>query len=198
MKLPTEGQQGVRVVAQRGKSMEELGASKLKLSSLSRSFEQLDQLWKGSTGPGGMDQDKSNVSNFAEIRDAQGQHRNVDQVAKESEIFGQKNTQRQMQKQTQKMSLLKQNSDPQEDPSVGTKSSSRSPSPTSFSSSRTRVYSGFQGTVTDVSMSSRPPSETLSNPTSPRALETSEREIKSTSLSPTLTRLPFENGPNSR
>lgn len=198
MKVATEGQQGVRVVAQRGKSMEELGASKLRLSALSRSFEQLDQLWKCSTGPGGMDRDKRNMSIFAEIRDAQGQHGNVEQVAKESEIFGQKNTQRQMQKQTQKKSLLKQNSDPREDPSVGTKNSSRSTSPTSFSSSRTKVYSGFRGTVTDVSMSSRPPSETLSNPPSPRALEASEREIKSTSSSPTLTKLPFENGPNSR
>ncbi|KAI3373841.1 hypothetical protein L3Q82_022424 [Scortum barcoo] len=194
-----EGQQCVRVVAQRGKSMEELGASKLtRTSTLSKSSEQLDQLWRYSTGPGGPDRDKRSVSFFAEVREAQGQDTGrkkqyvIEQVGKETEPVGPKNTQGQTHNQTQKKSMVKQNSEPVEDATVGKRNSSRSTSPTSCSSSRARVHSGppgFHGTVPD----ELKPSETSSNPPSPRGLETSEREIKSTSSTPTQTKLPFEN-----
>nr|XP_046267107.1 protein Shroom1 isoform X2 [Scatophagus argus] len=201
-----EGQQLVRVVAQRGKSMEELGATKLtRPSALSKSSEQLDQLWRCSTGSGGPDRDKRSVSFIAEVREAQVQNRErkkqhvTEQVAKEPEIVSQKSGQGQTPNQIQKKSLLKQNSEPGDDATVGTRSSSRSTSPaSSSSSSRARVHSGSRGPVTDVLRSSRPPSETSSNPPSPRGLEASEREIKSTSSSPTQTRLPCENRPSSR
>lgn len=185
--------------------MEELGTSKLtRLPALSKSSEQLDQLWRYSTGPGGLDRDKRNVSFFAEVRKAQGQDRDrkkeylTEQAAKEPEVVGQKNTQVQTQNQTQKKSLLKQNSEPREDASEGTRNSSRSTSPASSSSSRARVQSGSYGPVADVSMYGRPPSETSSNPPSPRGLETGEREIKSSSSTPTQTKLPCENRPSSR
>lgn len=174
--------------------MEELGVSKLtRLPALSKSSEQLDQLWRYSTGPGG-----------PEVREAQGQDRDgkkeyvMEQVAKEPEIVVQKNTQGQTQNQTQKKSLLKQNSEPREDASEGTRNSSRSTSPASSSSSRARVQSGSYGPVADVSMYDRPPSETSSNPPSPRGLETGEREIKSSSSTPTQTKLPPENRPSFR
>ncbi|XP_059208447.1 protein Shroom1 isoform X2 [Centropristis striata] len=201
----SEGRQRVRVVAQRGKSMEELGASKLtRPSALSKSSEQLDQLWRDSTGPEGTDRDKRSVSFFAEVREAQGQDRGkkkqnvTEEMGKEPEVAGQKNTQEQTQNQTQKKSLLKQNSEPGED---GTRGSSRSTSPASRSCSRARVHSGPPGShspVTDDFRSSRPPSETSSEPPSPRCLETSEKEIKSTSSTPTQTKPPFENRPSSR
>ncbi|XP_042287682.1 protein Shroom1 isoform X1 [Thunnus maccoyii] len=202
-----EGHQRVRVVAQRGKSMEELGASKLtRPSALSKSSEQLDQLWRHSSGSGGPGGDKRNVSFLAEVREAQGQERGrkkqyvLDQAGKE---VGRKNTQGQTQNHTQKKSPLKQNSEPAlcsvEDAgpftTAGTRNLSRSTSPASCSSSRARVHSaspGSHGPVTDEIRSSRPPSETSSNPPSPRGQETSEREIKSTSSTPTQTKLPCE------
>uniref|UniRef100_UPI0037E878C7 protein Shroom1 n=1 Tax=Semicossyphus pulcher TaxID=241346 RepID=UPI0037E878C7 len=205
MKSFPEGQQRVRVVAQRGKSMEELGASKLtRLTALSKSSEQLDQMSRHSSGPGGPDRDKRSVSFFAQAREAQGQDRGrkkgyVTEPA--GEIVGQKKTQGQAQNQTQKRSVLKQNSEPEQDTSSGTRNSSRSTSPASRSSSRARVHSGSPGShglLTDELRSSRPPSETSSNPPSPRGLETSDGEIKSTSSTPTQTKLPFENRPSSR
>ncbi|XP_040907500.1 protein Shroom1 isoform X2 [Toxotes jaculatrix] len=200
VKAVSEGQQHVRVVAQRGKSMEELGATKLtRPSALSKSSEQLDQLWRQSTGPGGPERDKRSVSFIAEVREAQGQERGrkkqylTEQAGKEPEILGQKNTQGQIQNQTQKKSPLKQNSEPGEDATVGARNSSRSTSPASCSSSRARVRSGSPGShgpVTDDFRSSRAPSETSSSPPSPRGLETNERDIKST---PAQTELPCEN-----
>ncbi|XP_049896235.1 protein Shroom1 isoform X1 [Epinephelus moara] len=203
IKLAPEGQQHVRVVAQRGKSMEELGSSKLtRPSALSKSSEQLDQLWRDSPGPGGPDRDKRSVSFLAEVRGSQGQGRGrkkqnvTEQAGKEPEIVGQRNTQGQTQNQTQK-TPLRQNSEPGEDATLGTRSSSRSTSPASCSSSRARVHSGSHGPVADESRSSRPPSETSSDPSSPTCVETSEREIKSTSSTPTQTKLSCENRPSS-
>lgn len=197
IKPDTEGQQCVRVVAQRGKSMEELGATKLtKLSALSKSSEQLDQLWRYSAGPCGPDRDIRNVSFFAEVRKAQGQDGDwkkeyiKEQAAKEPAIVGQKNTQEQTRNQTQKKSMFKQNSESGEDGSVRTRNSSRSTSPAPSFPSRARVHSG---PATDASMSGRPPSETSSNTPSPRGLEASEWEIKSTLSTPTQTKLPLEN-----
>ncbi|KAF1378349.1 hypothetical protein PFLUV_G00189620 [Perca fluviatilis] len=208
IKPPPEGHQRVRVVTQRGKSMEELGASKLtRPSALSKSSEQLDQLWRDSTGPGGPDRDKMSVSFFAEVREAQGQDGGrkkqplTEQVGKEPEIGGQKNTPGQTQNQTQKKSLSKQNSEHGEDATVGIRNSSRSTSPAaSCSSARARHHSGSPGShgpVTDEFGSSRLPSETSSDTPSPRCLETSERGIKSTSSTPTKTKLPCENRPSS-
>ncbi|XP_069574286.1 protein Shroom1 [Brachyistius frenatus] len=210
-KPSAEAQQRVRVVAQRGKSMEELGASKLtKLSAMSKSSEQLDQLWRHSAGHGEPGRDKRSVSYFADVREAQGQERGgrkkpfvSEQTGKELEIVGQKNPQGQAQNQTQKKSLSKQNSEPGEDATVGTRSSSRPASPTSSSSSsRARVQSaspGSHGPAADEFRSSRPPSETSSNsPSSPRGLEISERELKSTLSTPTQTKHPSETRPSSR
>lgn len=184
--------------------MEELGVSKLtRLPALSKSSEQLDQLWRYSPGPGRAESDKMNVSFFAEVGEAQRQDRGrkkdvMEQVAKEPETVGQKNPQDQTQNQTQRKSLLKQHSEPREDASLGTRNSSRSTSPASSSSSRARVVSGSYGPVADVSMYSRPPSETSSNPPSPRGLEMGEREIKSSLSSPTQMKLPCETRPGSR
>lgn len=188
--------------------MEELGASKLtRPSAMSKSSEQLDQLWRCSSrpgGPGGLDRDKRSVSYLGDTREAQGQERGrkkqyvTDQAAKEPETVGLKSTQGQTQNQTQRKSLLKQNSEPEEDATTRNSSRSTSPAP---SSSRARVHSGppgSHGPVTDVFRSSRPPSETSSNPPSPRGLETSEKEIKSTSSTPTQTKLLCENKPSSR
>lgn len=185
-------QQRVRVVAQRGKSMEELGASKLtRLSALSKSSEQLDQMSRHSSGPAGLDRDKRSVSSFAEVRNAQVQGKQY--VTRD--IVGQRKTQGQPQNQTQRKSLLKQNSDPEQDASAGTRNSSRSTSPASRSSSRARVHSGSPGShgvAADELRSSRP-SEASFHPPSPRGPDISEGES-----SPTQTKLPFESRPGSR
>ncbi|XP_045895135.1 protein Shroom1 isoform X1 [Micropterus dolomieu] len=206
VKPAPQGQECVRVVAQRGMSMEELGESKLtRPSVLSRSSEQLDQLWRYSTGPGGPDRDKKSNKFFSVVREAQWQNRGrkkqhvTEQAGQEPEIVGQKITQGQIQNQTQKRSLLKKISEPGEDATVGTRNSSRSTSPAFCSSSRARVPSECHSPVRDDDefRSSRPPSETSSNPPSPGGLETSKREIKSTASTPTQTNLPFENRPSS-
>ncbi|XP_060911136.1 protein Shroom1 isoform X1 [Labrus mixtus] len=201
-----EDQKRVRVVAQRGKSMEELGASKLtRLSALSKSSEQLDQISRHLTGPGGQNRHKRSVSFFAEVREPQGQDegrkkQNVTEQAEEMEGL-EKKTQGQTQTPTQKKSMLKQNSEPEQDASAGTRNSSRSTSPASRSSSRARVHSGspgFHGPVTDEFKSSRPPSETSSNPPSPRGPDTCEGEMKFTLSTPTQTKLSYETRPSSR
>lgn len=200
-KAAAEGQQRFRVVAQRGKSMEELAASKLtRVSALSRSSEQLDQFRRSSTGPGGQDKEK-NVSFFDEIREAHGEDRDRRKEylrkhsAKEQAIIDQKTTRGQTQNQTEKKSLLKQHSESGEDPIVGTRNSSRPTSPTP-TASRTRVHSRSHGS--DVLTSTQPPSETLSIPPSPSSLETSEKELKSASSSPTQTTHTCEMRPCSR
>ncbi|XP_034539727.1 protein Shroom1 [Notolabrus celidotus] len=200
LKPAFEGQQRVRVVAQRGKSMEELGTSKLtRQSALSKSSEQLD-----SAGPAGLDRDKRSVSFFAEVRDAQGPDRGTRRpygTEPARDTVGQRKTQGQAQNQTQKRSLLKQNSEPEQEASTGTRNSSRSTSPASRSSSRARVHSGSPGShspVTDEFRSSRPPSETSSHPPSPRGPDTSEGEIRSTQSTPPQTKLPSESRPSSR
>lgn len=169
-----EGQQHVRVVAQRGKSMEELGASKLtRPSAMSKSSEQLDQLWRSSTGPGGAERDISFIAEAkVQERGSKKQHL-MEQEAEEPDIVVQENTQGQTQNQTQKRSLLKQNSEPQEDATVGTRSSSRPTSPTSRSSLRARIHSGSPGSHSPVAHEfegSRLPSESASNPPSPRGV----------------------------
>ncbi|XP_034062540.1 protein Shroom3 [Gymnodraco acuticeps] len=192
LKPAPEGQQRVRVVAQRGKSMEELGASKLpRPSAMSKSSEQLDQLWRDPTEPGGPVKDKRSVSFFAEVRETQGLVRG----GMKHNVTGQKETaivgQGQTQNQAHIKSVSRQSSETEESASA-----SRSSSPASC---RTPSGSpGSHGPVTDEVRSSRPPSETPPDPPSPRCPETSEREIKSTSSTPTQTKLPCENRPSSR
>ncbi|KAM4620368.1 protein Shroom1 [Polymixia lowei] len=197
-----EGQQRVRVVSQRGKSMEELGVSKLaRTSALSKSSEQLDQL-RGR--PTGLDREKRSVSFFGEERGqtARGQDREqkerwgLQQVGQGSETQAQGHTQ----SQNPKRFLTKQDSAPllgSEDEagpptSAGTRDSSRSTSPAS------------PGSVEDEVRLSRPTSE-ASNPSSPRgqerSRESSEREIKSTLSTPSVSnqmKPPHENRPSSR
>ncbi|CAN9501794.1 unnamed protein product [Ophioblennius macclurei] len=206
VKHPSEDQELVRV-AHRGKSMEELGASKLtKLAALSKSSEQLDQLRNRSTGPGAQNKDKRNVSFFAEVREAQvlEKEKKKKQIAsvlirKEAEMEGQRNTQGQTENQTQRKSLLKQNSEPEQDAGAAMKNSSRSTSPASSYGSRSRGHSASSGSHSpDQSRSSRPQSETPSDSNSHRSVEISEWETKSTSPSPTQTKLPCESRPNSR
>ncbi|KAM4726153.1 protein Shroom1 isoform 2-T5 [Anableps anableps] len=166
-KRVSEGQQRSRKVGQRGKSMEELGASKItKVSAMSKSSEHLDQLWRNSPEPAG---DRS-ASHFAEDRDARRQ-----ETRKEAEYVGQNNSQGQSQHQTQKHSLEKQSSEQGEN-TTGEMSSGRSITPAS----------------------SGEPSETFSNPPSPRGQKISEWEIKSTCSTPTQTKLHCESTPVSR
>ncbi|XP_034033912.1 protein Shroom3 isoform X2 [Thalassophryne amazonica] len=185
-----EGQRHIRVVAQRGKSMEELGASKLtKITALSKSSEQLDQLWRHSSGPGvelGLSKDKRSVSFFAEVKEEKSRcqerwrkSRSVSEHAgKESEIVARKNPQEHTSSQMEKKPLLKQDSllcsgEDAEPVVAGIRNLSRSSSPSNFSCSQFRFHSGSpesNGMVTDEFRSSNK----MSNPLSPRHQETSE------------------------
>ncbi|XP_041864556.1 protein Shroom1 [Melanotaenia boesemani] len=203
VKPAAEGQQRVRVLAQRGKSMEELGTSKLtKLSALSKSSEQLDQLRGHSAGPRGPEKDEKSTLYFAELREAQWQERGRNrQTGKELEIVTQKNTQGQTPNQTQKTTLVKQSSEPGEDAGPGERSSTTSDSPTSSSSLQARVHSaspGSNATTTDEVRSNRAPCETSSNPPSPKGQEITETEIRPTLSTPTQTKLPCERASCSR
>lgn len=199
VKPAPEVQQHVRVVAQRGKSMEELGALKVtRPSALSKSSEQLDQLWNSSTGPEGSDKDISFIAEAKVQKRGKKKQNLMEQEAKEPEIVVQKNTQGHTENQTQKKSQLKQNSEPQEDATVGTRNSSRPTSPAFCSSFRARIHSGSSGShspVTDEFKGFRLPNESASSLPSPRGPETGERELKSTSSTPTQTKPPFENRP---
>ncbi|KAM3869139.1 protein Shroom1 [Diretmus argenteus] len=213
----SEGQQLIRrVVAQRGKSMEELGASKFtRLSALSRSSEQLDQAWSSPTGPG-LDREKRSLSLYGERQGekAQGQERErrnhwgLEQAAQGQQNVGQENIQGRTQIQTQKKSPFKQDSAPllgsEEDAgsvtAEGARDSSRSTSPASSSASRARVHSASaasHGSAADEVRPIRSSSDT-SNPLSPRGQETSEREIQSTSSLPNQTKPPYETRTSSR
>uniref|UniRef100_A0A096LTF1 Shroom family member 1 n=1 Tax=Poecilia formosa TaxID=48698 RepID=A0A096LTF1_POEFO len=121
-----EGQQRSRKVGQRGKSMEELGASKItKVSTLSKSSEHLDQLRRNSAEPAGGSRNDRSISHFAEDGDARRQE------------------------------------------------------------TRKEVSGGE-------------PSETFSNPSSPKGQKISEWEIKSSCSTPTQTKRPCESTPVSR
>lgn len=175
--------------------MEELGASKLtRLPALSRSSEQLDQLWRDPTGPGAADRHKRNAPLFAELRDVQGQDRKKDYVKGQGAKMPLQNPQGQTQNPTQKMPASRQNSEPAEEAPSGARNSSRSTSPaSSHSSSRARLQSGSAADV-----SGRRPSNSSSNPPSPRVQEPTETESRSSRSSPTQTKLPCENRPGPR
>ncbi|XP_047235056.1 protein Shroom1 isoform X2 [Girardinichthys multiradiatus] len=170
-KRAPEGQQRPRKVGQRGKSMEELGASKLtKVSGLSKSSEHLDRLRKDSAEPAGVSRNERSASNDAEDRDARRP-----ETRKEAEFVGPNNSQVQSQHQTQKNPPEKQDTEQGED-ATGERSSGRS----------------------IPSVSSGELSETFSNPPSPRGQKISEWELKSGSSTPTQTKLPCESTPISR
>ncbi|KAF6720210.1 Protein Shroom1 [Oryzias melastigma] len=147
----SEGPLPVRVVAQRGKSMEELGTSKItELCAMSKSSEHLDQLRRSSNGPGGPGRDEAMASHCGHGKEAQWQERGRSQAGKEPEFVCQKNSQEQIQNQTQKKPLSQQSS--VEDSLAEEKSSSRSNTPPSTSSSHVRAHSaclGPHGPVSD-------------------------------------------------
>ncbi|XP_061595424.1 protein Shroom1 isoform X2 [Cololabis saira] len=195
--VPKGQQQRVRVVAQRGKSMEELGGSKLtKMCAHSKSSEHLDQ-WRHSNGPGRHDRDKARAAFFTDVREARWQESGRrKQVAKEAELAGQKNTQGQTQNQTQRRAVLKPGSVPGEDAPAGGRSASGSNSPPSNSSIRNGVHAASpdsHGPVTDELRSDRKPSETGSNPAPFRG-----QEIRPSSSTPTPTKPACENTTCSR
>lgn len=180
--------------------MEELGTSKLtRMTALSKSSEQLDQLWKHSAGPRGSDRDKRNASFFAHVREAQGQERwqreryLSNQAEKDPEIIGPQNTPGQMHDDTQKQnSGTMMGSGEEAGPltTAGKKTSSRSTTPTSQTSSRAQVPSASSGSYSLITDEFRS-TETSSDP--PPA---SERD--STSSTPTQIKLPCENRQSSR
>lgn len=175
--------------------MEELGARcTTNLPPLSKSSEQLDKLRKNSALPEGAGRRETY---FAEER----AHQQEKQTGKGPEVVGQKNTQGQIQNQTQRKPLLKQSSEPRDDESVKERSSSRSNSPNITSSSHPRICSpppGSQAAVIDELRSNTAPNETFSNPPSPRGQKISESETKSPSSTPIRTKITCENTPCSR
>ncbi|KAM9729290.1 protein Shroom1 isoform 1-T4 [Menidia menidia] len=192
----SDGPRYVRVVAQRGKSMEELGASKLtKISALSKSSEQLDQLWRNSAGPVGPRADERSAPDFADVRKAKQQERGRSkQTGKEPETGIPKNAQGQTQNQTPRKTLKKQRSEPGAD-AARERSSSRSNSLPSSSSSGAGAHSaspGSHGPSTDEIRTRRALSEGASIPPSPKGQEISEMEIKFTPSTPIHTKLPCE------
>ncbi|KAM9539484.1 protein Shroom1 isoform 1-T1 [Salvelinus alpinus] len=172
MSVP-EGQR-VRVVAQRGKSMEELGMSQVSHPPvLNKSSEQLDQLCSRQMGPG-PGQEKRIVSFFSE---------------------GQEKAQR----QTKRKHLFKQESAPQlgseedkEEMTKSTRESSESVSPAWRASSRIRTRSDGSPRSYDFGPLVKDEIETtvlscdVPLPPSHSGQESSERAVKSISTSPSI------------
>ncbi|XP_077361114.1 protein Shroom1 [Festucalex cinctus] len=167
-----EAQQHIRVVGQRGKSMEELGASQLtKMPALSKSSEQLDQVCR----------DVRSASFLAEVRETREKENVLNPAGSQTNISDLKG-------QTQKKSNLKPNFDPAlvdgEDfglkPTTGSRTLSRSHSPTTCSSPKgKRQSSGSGSPPTEKFLSRKLPVETPSYSRSPGGQETSEREARS-------------------
>ncbi|KAM9788596.1 protein Shroom1 [Neosynchiropus ocellatus] len=181
----------VRVVAQRGKSMEELGATKLtKISALSRSSEQLDQLWRKSPRAVESEKDKRNL--FAQDKAAQGQERAwksqqvSNQIGKVPEVTRPKTL-----KDTKARSL-----DVEGSARVTARTLAGSISPAS-QAKESIASAGSHSPVTDEYRSVGPPSE-LPDLVSPCGQESGEKEIKSTSSTPTLIKPLLENRRSSR
>ncbi|CAL9685386.1 unnamed protein product [Knipowitschia caucasica] len=162
--VKAEGQQLVRVVAQRGKSMEELGATKFtRPKALSKSTEQLDQLWRHSTRP---EPENNRISHNAleKIQVSKSQEVGPNHDARTHHTQGKSN---------HKRSPVKQNSEPAfaiNKDLLGSKDSSP----------RARIQS--HGAV---------PIEPWT-PECPSGQEPSQREMKSASCSPTHTKAGYE------
>lgn len=172
--------------------MEELGTSKItRLPAISKSSEQLDRR-RSLNVPVGFDGEQRGVSVFAESGQVQGQERDAkaenvpQQAAEEPESV--LITQGPTPHQTQRKSPFKQHPEPGEDPAAPTGDSSGSTSPASPSASGIGLLPGSHGPASDTFTSSRPPSETLSNPPSPRGLEDSGCGGRSFPPSPTQTK----------
>ncbi|XP_077596439.1 protein Shroom1 isoform X2 [Stigmatopora nigra] len=190
-----EAHHQIRVGAQRGRSMEELGTSKLtRMCAFSKSSEQLDQACR----------DVRNSSLFAKVKEAQGTEREwkkhtVNQVKNETDISDLKGL---TQFHIEKKSILNQTSDPVlvagEDVDIKLRigkinlSGSHSPGK--------RKSSGSCSPPTDEFLSSKPPFEAPSYPHCQAIVgqESIEREVRSTMSATTQIQQPYENKANSR
>lgn len=171
--VKAEGQQPVRVVAQRGKSMEELGSAKFtRPKALSKSTEQLDQLWRHSAQSEPQQSVKS-LSNDAQDVTAQ----ETSTIVINTVLPQLQSTQGQP-NQTQRKPPVKQNSEP-----ILGSNDDDSEDKDKSSSTRTRILS--HGAL---------PTAAWTNPAdSLRGQDLGEREMKSTSSSPTQTKSGYEN-----
>lgn len=168
--VKAEGQQPVRV-AQRGKSMEELGATKLtRPKAFSKSTEQLDQIWRNSPAP--EPERNKIISHVAKnAQDVTNQETEINKSSVAPDISQQHTAQttQGQPKQTQKKPPIKQKSEPilgSKVEAIGAKDSSNT-FPGSSSSTRTRVHS--HGAVPSESKPiARAPTEASSNPPSSR------------------------------
>ncbi|KAK0139190.1 Protein Shroom1 [Merluccius polli] len=186
-----------RVVAQRGKSMEELGTLRCSRPLvLSKSSEQLDQLWSTPERPGREKRSLPSVLDGGR-RDEMAHLQGLEQARQGLETLGLEKTQPLGgQKQTHRRTLSKADSasqlggDQEIRPvaNAEAKDLSRSASPASSYSPRVRIPSGTpssQGSVLVEARLSVPGMESC-DPQSPSGPETRERDIQSTSASPSL------------
>ena len=202
-------QQRVRVVAQRGKSMEELGTMKCSRPPvLSKSSDQLEQLWDPTARPGMENRSLPSVLDDGRL-DETAHIQGLEQARQRMETLGLERTQ--PQQWTHKRTPSKAGSDrqlavdeesgPAAEPEATSLSSSASPASSNFSG--VRIPSGTpssHGPVLDESRLSLPGSEP-SDPQSPNGPETRERDIESTLASPSMLSQPRslkESKPGSR
>ncbi|KAG7256764.1 hypothetical protein CRUP_014338 [Coryphaenoides rupestris] len=196
------GEQRVRVVAQRGKSMEELGTVRCSRPPvLSKSSEQLDQLWNPPERAG---RDRRKPSGSDSGRWDETAHlRGVEQARQGLETLGLEKTHRRTASKAGSTSQLGADEETRPAVNADARDSSRSTSPASSNSSRVRIPSGTpssKGSVRDEARLSVPGSESpdLQSPSGP---QTRERDVKSTSASPSLisqARSPKESKPEAR
>lgn len=196
------GEQRVRVVAPRGKSMEELGTVRYSRPPvLSKSSEQLDQLWNPPERAG-RDRRKPSGSDSGRC-DEMAHLQGVEQARQGLETLGLEKTHRRTASKADSTSQLGADEETRPAVNADAKDSSRSTSPASSNSSRVRIPSGTpssKGSVRDEARLSVPGSESpdLQSPSGP---QTRERDVKSTSASPSLisqARSPKESKPESR
>ncbi|CAL8302620.1 unnamed protein product [Gadus morhua 'NCC'] len=183
-----EVQQRVRVVAQRGKSMEELGTMRCSRPPvLSKSTEQLEQFWDPAVRSGRENRSLPSVLDDGRL-DKMAHLQGLEQARQSMETLGLERAR--PQKWTHKRTPSKASSnsqlgaDEESSPAAHAeaKSLSRSDSPASGNCSRYRIPSGTpssHGSVWDEGRLSVPGSEP-SDPQSPNGPESRERGIKST------------------
>ena len=204
-----EVQQRVRVVAQRGKSMEELGTTRCSRPAvLSKSSEQLEQLWVPAVRPGRENRSLPSVLNDGRL-DEMAHLQGLEQARQRMETLGLERTQ--PQKLIHRVTPSKAGStsqlggDEESRPAAQAEvtSLSRAASPASSNFSRVRIPSGTpssHGPTRDEARLSVPGSEP-SHPQSSNGPETRERDIKPTPASPSMlsqARSPKESKPGSR
>ncbi|CAL8365660.1 unnamed protein product [Lota lota] len=207
-----EVQQRVRVVAQRGRSMEELGTMRCSRPPvLSKSSEQLDQLWDPAVRPEREKRslpsvlDDGRLDEMAHLQGLEQARQRMETLGleKTQPLGGQKWTHRRTISKAGSISQLGVDEDTRPAAHAEAKDLSRSASPASSKFSRIRIPSGTpssHGSVWDEGRLSVPGSES-SDPQSPNGPETRERDFKLTSASPSLlsqARAPKEYKPGSR